>query len=136
MISAMRFVDNGTGVATNLKIEIVALLYGSTDSLAFSYVQYHGTEHHLDPLTSDSKTKMTHVGSIHGNQRLFGAEISSLTLNMTIECQAPTDQFALLDQEGKTVIHTTVLGECYSYDRDTGATFVCSNCALLEVKTL
>ena len=123
----MKFTDK-TNQTVPLKIEVVSVLYGSDHALATSYIQYEGTEHHLNnPLTS--QTHMTATGEINGGIRRFGADIKSENLEMVIDCHAPVSQFALLEHEGKTVIHTTVLGDCIVNSK-----FICTRCALLEVK--
>ncbi|XP_062510338.1 uncharacterized protein LOC134186389 [Corticium candelabrum] len=129
MISAMNFTDKGTNHSIALKIEIVSVLIGKDFSLATSYVFYEGKEYHLnDPLFS--QTQMTATGDIQGNDRHFGANLVSDNLRMDVKCQAPVSQFALLDHEGQTVIHTTVLGDC-----TVNSKFVCTKCALLEIKS-
>ena len=129
MISAMNFTDKGTNHSIALKIEIVSVLIGKDFSLATSYVFYEGKEYHLNDLLF-SQTQMTATGDIQENDRHFGANLVSDNLRMDVKCQAPVSQFALLDHEGQTVIHTTVLGDC-----TVNSKFVCTKCALLEIKS-
>ena len=51
----------------------------------------------------------------HGGGRVLrrarGAASTGAQL-LALDCSAPASQFAFLDQEGKTYIHSTVVGSC------------------------
>jgi len=65
----------------------------------------------------------------------FSAEIETLFIHLLISCEAPTSDFALLETEGNTQIHTTVLGTCGVEDLTNSENFSGKG-ALLEVKKI
>jgi len=127
LISAMSFNN------TDLQVEIVGAHFSELWT-ATSYVYYKGEEYHLDdPVSLD--TTIGNDGAVNGNQRLFSASMSTLLgLDLNINCGAAVDKFALLDKEGSTYIHTTVLGECQVVDNNSGETYVSGGTSLLEIK--
>jgi len=60
--------------------------------------------------------------------------LETLFIHLQISCFANVDKFALLDTEGDTQIHTTVLGNCTVTDIRNGLTFNNNGNALLELK--
>jgi len=128
MISALSFRDS------DLRIELVGAKLSNKAYIATSYVFFHGTSYHLnDPLTAT--TRISTGGDIVNNTRIFEARITKAkVIDITVRCSAPVIQFAELDREGDTTIHTTVLGNCTATEAISRGTFV-SNSALLEVKT-
>jgi len=126
MISAMKF------DGTDLQIELVST-YLLDLWLATSYVYYQGTEYKLDLF--EIETRMIDTGDIDGDVRRFSAEIETFFLHLQISCEAPTNEFALLETEGKTQIHTTVLGICIVNDLTNSVSFNGKG-ALLEVKKI
>ncbi len=131
MVSAMQF------EGTDLQIETMGLtITGSTDYLASSFVFYKGKSYELnDPVLLE--TKVVSDGSLEQQGiRLFEYRIHKLlTFDFSISCFAPTNQFAELEQEGKTTIHTTVMGKCTVTDLKAKQSFESTNSGvLLEVK--
>ena len=53
---------------------------------------------------------------------------------MTVVCTAPEGKFALLDDMGNTQIMTTLLGECYAIDNNSGDIYTTPSSSLLERK--
>jgi len=95
---------------TDLQIEIVGMNIEGL-WIATSYLRYQGKEWHLnDPMLFD--TSIVTPGEIVNDTRLFAATIDTLEISVGIKCQAPVNQFALLDKEGLTIIETTVFGIC------------------------
>ena len=55
--------------------------------------------------------------SSDNTQRVFGVEIQlpavkSGVLHISLNCSSPAEDFAFLDKEGDTYIHSTVRGSC------------------------
>jgi len=127
MVSAMKFQN------TDLQIELVAtqLTY---IWVATSYVYYKGQEYHYnDPFLLD--TEMGDKGDIKNGNRVFSATIyKDFQIHFDITCSAPVDKFALLETEGLTQIHTTLLGSCKATDVNAGVSYVADG-ALLEAKS-
>ena len=74
---------------------------------------------HQRPIRRNWPPKIISNGKLtpDNTQRIFAAEIqlpaaiSGLT-HVGVNCSAPANQFAFLDQEGKTYVHTTLYGTC------------------------
>jgi len=115
---------------TDLQMEIVGTFF-SDAWLGTSYVYYQGTEYKLDLF--DVETRFGNTGDIVGNVRKFSVSVETLWIHFELECQAPVNYFALLEQEGATFIHTTVLGSCVATDVGNSLKFQ-ANGALLELK--
>jgi len=124
MISAYSF------EGTDLQMDIVGAFFSDV-WLGTSYIFYRGTEYKLDLF--DIETSFGNTGDIIGNVRKFSVNVETLYIHFELECQAPVDFFALLEQEGATKIHTTVLGSCIANDLRNSLTFQ-GNGALLELK--
>jgi len=121
---------------TNLQMQFVgAKMFGIW--LSMSYVRYNDVEYHLnDPFLLETTFKQH--GEVVGSNRVISAEVKTLLggLHMSLECLAPTEQFALLEQEGDSYIYTTVLGRCTAIDVRTGKSYSNNAQALMEIKTL
>jgi len=116
-----------------IQVEIAGILLADI-WVVTSFVYYRGTVHHFDdPFLFE--TILTNHGEINGTERLFGATIKSdlAGVHFEIDCSAPTNKFAMLDRDGNTEIHTTVLGACTLTDMKRKGTYL-SNSALLEAK--
>jgi hypothetical protein len=50
-----------------------------------------------------------------------------------VVCSAPLDKFVVIEQEGNTLIQTSLLGTCTAIDKKTNKTFTAKG-ALLEIK--
>jgi len=99
-----------------------------------SFVYYEGKQHHFDdPFLLE--TRLTSHGQISNDTRVFGATIKGDEgrVDFEINCNAPLDKFAMLDRDGNTEIHTTLLGQCTLMDRKKDQQYF-SNSALLELK--
>jgi hypothetical protein len=127
MISAQRF------PGTDLAAEVMAIELGKV-WLATGYVLFKGKEYHVDDpfvLAASIETR----GEISGGNRIFTSTIRlGVDDVLDLHCSAPVGQFAVLDREGKTTIHTTVLGSCVAQIK--GATFHSGNNVLLELKSI
>eukprot|EP01012_Entosiphon_sulcatum_P004649 TRINITY_DN11901_c0_g1_i1.p2 TRINITY_DN11901_c0_g1~~TRINITY_DN11901_c0_g1_i1.p2 ORF type:complete len:537 (+),score=101.31 TRINITY_DN11901_c0_g1_i1:1922-3532(+) len=133
MISAMKWMRAGTNTPVDLRVEVVAMVITQNYTLATSYVRLMGQEYHNNQ--SFAATTMTAIGALDRNEtRWFGARIRTGGLQLDIQCSAPAKQFALLDQELLTEIHTTVLGDCGATELLSQQRYDCKNCALLETK--
>jgi len=120
---------------TDLQISVLSSNFGDL-WVSSSYVYYQGEEYHFnDPVLE--QTSINDIGEIENGQRLFSASISSLLddINLNVTCQASVDKFALLDKEGATYIHTTVLGNCVAIDLNSNSNFISQSTSLLEVKS-
>ena len=154
MISASQFMSEDGKTSTDLQIELVGMpikiLGVDLAWVSPSYLYYDGTEHKVDTVEGSSEfVKIIHDGSLtHDNKhRLFAAEIqlpaaASGLIHAFVNCSAPAGQFAFLDQEGSTYIHTTVFGTCtadmVSMGEDGSITtrkFVSRGKNLLEIKS-
>ena len=153
MISASQFTSEDGKTVSDLQIELVGMpikILG-LDLAWFtpSYIYYNGEEYKVDSIEGSSEfVKITHDGSLtHDNKhRLFGVEIQLPAalfglIHASVNCSAPANQFAFLDQEGSTYIHTTVFGTCkaemITMNKDgsvTANTFLSSGKNLLEIK--
>jgi hypothetical protein len=127
MISALSF------EGTDLQVEIMATRIAGI-WLATAYVLFDGKVHKVDdPFLLGAR--MPKRGDIIGDDRVFTAEIKvARALELTVSCSAPRAYFAMLDKEGSTEIHTTVLGACNAADAHSGRKDMVSKSALLEVK--
>jgi hypothetical protein len=127
MISSPRFEN------TDLMIETMSLYLGG-QWVPSSFVRYKSSTHRLNnPLLS--QTKLINAGAeVVDGKRTFAIEIHVLLgIHIQVKCSAPENAFAVLEHEGATTIHTTVLGECTAHDLKNDRTFK-SNSALLEIK--
>ncbi len=106
LMSAPRFAD------TDLAFEISAAhLLGRWQPTAWVY--YGGQEYQLNSeLDSLFHVHIQAAGDVQSQERIFTASIQAGDLRIAIEGRGPVDQFALLEVEGQTEIHTTLLGSC------------------------
>jgi len=126
MISAMAF------PGSDLQLELLAMDTIGNLFLPTVYVFYNGEQHQLDdPFLLEARVEK--AGDIAGQARVFSAAIETLSLHLHVNCSAPLSQFALLDTEGNTQIHTTVLGVCVVDDLKANRSLMCKS-ALLEAK--
>jgi len=131
MISSASFQDS------DLQVEIMALNIPVVDYWACNaFVFYQNETYHLnDPFIFDCIMGQTGEVTSDGT-RTFSATLFSLGyLHLDITCSAPTSAFVMLDPQGDTFIHTTVLGTCVVSDVHNGLTLktIGAN-ALLERK--
>ncbi len=127
MISAPKFEN------TDLMIESMSLYLGG-QWIPSVFIRYKTSTYRLNnPILMETKV----IGSgdhVIENKRNFSISIHKmLGLQIALECSAPESSFALLEQEGITSIHTSVLGECTAHDLLNNDKFTASG-ALLEVK--
>ena len=126
LITAPRF------AGTDLAFEISAAhLLGRWQPTAWMY--YAGREHQLNSeLDTLFHVSIHTAGEVQGSERIFAASIRAGDLRTEIDARGPVDQFARLDSEGQTEIHTTLLGTCRAtVDQQT---FTADRTCLLEVK--
>jgi hypothetical protein len=128
LISAPRF------AGTDLAFEIsAARLLGRWMSTA--WVFYGGREYRLNsPLDSLFRVRIRRAGDVESGERIFAASIRASGLQFEIEARGPLEQFARLEAEGQTEIHTTLFGTCRATIASAGRTFVAERTCLLEVK--
>jgi hypothetical protein len=132
MISASQFVavtNNGDEEDSDLLIEMIGMpllslrpILPALGWVAPSYVFVDGNEYKLDGLGAATEfIKVTHDGSLSpdNTERIFGVEIQLPATgaeggaqHVSVLCRAPAESFVFLEQEGKTYIHTTVMGSC------------------------
>jgi len=133
LISIMSLTPSGSG-QNDLQIEIAGTLIADI-WVVTSFVYSEGKVYQFDdPFLGE--TKLTGEGQIvNGTTRIFSATIKNElgSVHLLIDCQAPVDKFAMLDKDGNTEIHTTLLGSCEVTDVKKGQTYN-TNSALLEAK--
>ena len=136
MISAMRFdavvgdtaaeAEEAAPAAVDLQVELVALPLSLLPFLPPSawvapvYVRVDGKEYHLDTLDdATASVDVTADGKLSPDNtvRTFGVAVQLPARpvgaqRVQLNCSAPASAFAFLDQEGKTMIHTTTMGDC------------------------
>lgn len=135
LISALQFRD------TDLAFEISAgRLFGMWGTSA--YICFEGKEYKLNnPLTSFIRFKVHRAGEVIEQERIFSVSVRSGQISMEVTAKAPASDFAVLEQEGKTRIHTTLFGSCEASITLLGRgptskryTFEAKRTCLLEVK--
>jgi len=128
LISAPRF------AATDFAFEIsAARLLGRWMPAAWVFLA--GREYHLNsPMDSLFRLRIGRAGDVESGERVFTASIRASGLRLDVEARGPVDQFARLDVEGQTEIHTTLFGTCRATVAAAGQTFVAERNCLLEVK--
>jgi hypothetical protein len=128
LISAPRF------SATDLAFEICATrLLGRW--MPAAWVFHGGREFHFNTsLDSLFRLSIGRAGDVESGERVFTASIRASGLRIGVEARGPIDQFARLDVEGQTEIHTTLLGTCRATIGTADRTFVAERNCLLEVK--
>jgi len=128
LISAPRF------AATDLAFEIsAARLLGRW--MPTAWVFHDGREYHLNSaLDSLFRVRIGRAGDVEAGERIFTASIRASGLHIDVEARGPIDQFARLDAEGQTEIHTTLFGSCRAAVASAGQTFVAERNCLLELK--
>jgi len=127
MISAMSF------EGTDLEIELVSTNFEGI-WIGTSYIYFEGKEYLLNnPFLLE--TIMDNYGEPKNGKRTISATLMTLSISFTITCEAPVEWFAVLEQEGNTFIHTTLLGSCKAKNEKTGKSYIGKG-ALLEVKSV
>jgi len=111
MVSASQFNN------TDLQIELVVspIVSNSIGYIAVSYARFEDEEYHLNSLVDlVAAVKVKNAGNYDNSQthRLFDAEIKLGRVHIDLSCSAPVEQFAFLDKEGDTYIHTSLFGDC------------------------
>jgi len=130
MISAGSFQNS------DLQIELMALEVPLLDlwpCIAFMY--YKNQTYHLNnPFIFECS--MLQIGEEVNGIRTFEARLFRLgDIHMDITCTAPSSNFVMLDVQGESQIHTTVLGSCLVDDIHNGYTLkTLGTNALLELK--
>jgi len=130
MISAGSFQNS------DLQIELMALEVPLLDywpCIAFIYYQ-NQTYHLNNPFLFECT--MGQIGDETNGVRTFSATLFSFDeIHMDITCSAPSSNFVMLDVQGATTIHTTVIGSCVVNDIHNGRTLkTVGTSALLEIK--
>ena len=64
------------------------------------------------PIASLFTFRTRSAGEIAGQERVFDVSIRSPLIRMDVRARAPVDDFAVLEKEGRTEIHTTLFGDC------------------------
>jgi hypothetical protein len=118
---------------TDLAFEISAAnLLGRWQPTAWLY--YGGSEHQLNKeFDALLHVRVDAAGDVQGSERIFRASIHDGDLRVKIEGRATVDQFARLDAEGQTEIHTTLFGTCRATVNH--QTFTAERTCLLELKS-
>jgi len=130
MISSSSFQNS------DLQIELMALEVPILDLWpCIAYIYYNNETYHLNnPFLFECS--MDQIGDESNGIRTFSASLFSIGLiHMDITCSSPSSNFVLLDQQGESQIHTTVLGTCVVDDIHNGVTLKTKGQnALLELK--
>jgi hypothetical protein len=132
IISAPRF------EGSDLALEICATCRWGVWGAA-AYVRYLGKEHKINGLwTCLTGLRVREAGGIREGRRVFAASIRTAAITMDVEAWAPAADFAELEREGRTTIHTTLFGDCEvaisPADGGSRTVFRASRTCLLEVK--
>jgi len=128
MISTNTFIDVANGNNVDLQIEMVAMplrllqFLPPSTWIAPTYIHIDGNEHKISTLNDAiDMLKITSGGELtsDNSHRIFSAEIqlpaaTSGAIHISLNCTAPASDFAMLDKEGTTFIHSTVRGSCYA----------------------
>lgn len=92
-----------------------------------------------DPSVSADTKKFTaqvrdtsHHSSLIAN-KLTLAQLSTLSISLSLVCTAPRNQFVMIEREGRTKIETSLLGTCQVTDNSSGNVYHAQG-ALLETK--
>ena len=152
---ASSFFSYNQFLGVDLQIEMVAMplrilpFLPPSTWVAPTYLQIDGTEYHLNSL--EACTELISVVSdgrltADNRHRIFAVEIqlpaaASGAIHVSLNCTSPVNDFAMLDQEGKTYIHSTVRGTCRAEvtkmddeHRMTTVSYISVNKNLLEIK--
>ena len=118
MVSASQF------AGTDLQIEVVSAPVDLLTTIAHITPIYvfldgkgYGRDTELNLITSLHSVSADGRLDANNTHRTFSVTVSIhpddvLTTNITMSCTAPVDRFVLLEKEGSTYIHSTVLGDC------------------------
>jgi len=118
MVSASNF------AGTDLQIEVVSAPVDVITTVAHItpiYVFLDGHEYkwdtEIDLITSLHSVSADGALDANSTHRTFSVTIvihpdAVLTTNITMTCSAPVERFVLLEKEGSTNIHSTVMGDC------------------------
>lgn len=128
LISAPRF------AGTDLAFEISAARL-SGRWMPSAWVFHGGREYHLNSaLDSLFRLRIGRCGEVESGHRVFTASIRAPGLRLDVEARGSIDQFARLDADRQTEIHTTLFGACRATVDPAGQTFLADKTCLLEVK--
>jgi hypothetical protein len=106
LISAPRF--TGTDLAFEISAAHLLRRWQPT-----AWLFFNGREHQLNSgLDTLFHVHVETAGDVHGTDRVFRASIHAGDLRIEIDARGPVDQFARLEAEGQTEIHTTLFGTC------------------------
>ncbi|HLG17609.1 MAG TPA: hypothetical protein VJH03_24410 [Blastocatellia bacterium] len=106
LISAPRF--DGSDLSFEISAARVFGLWGPS-----AYVFFRGVEYKLNnALLSLFQFTTRRAGELSGGERVFEVSIRTRDLSLSIRAWAPAGDFAMLEQEGQTQIHTTLFGNC------------------------
>jgi hypothetical protein len=121
LVSAPRF--DGTDLALEIS---AARLLGRW--MPTAWVFHGGKEYRLNFL----RVLVHRAGDVDSGDRVFTACLRAPGLRIDVEARGPLDQFARLETEGQTDIHTSLFGTCRATVE--GQAFVAERTCLLEVK--
>ncbi|HWC77485.1 MAG TPA: hypothetical protein VG778_08480 [Blastocatellia bacterium] len=106
IISASQFKDSD--LSFEISASRIAGIWGAS-----AYVFYQGREYKLNsPIASLFTFRTRSAGEIAGEERIFDVSIRSPLIRMDVKARAPLSDFARLEKEGETEIHTTLFGDC------------------------
>ena len=126
LVSAPRF--EGTDFAFEIS---AARLLGRWMPAAWVFLE--GREYRLGSvLDSLVRVHIHRAGDLEGGERVFSATIRGHSLAIDIEARGDAAEFARLEAEGQTEIHTTLFGTCRA--TVAGQTFTARRTCLLELK--
>ncbi|HEU5076751.1 MAG TPA: hypothetical protein VFU02_21325 [Polyangiaceae bacterium] len=105
LVSALEF------SGTDLRIELTAVRMSST-WLGALVVRYQGVTHRFTGLSSAWRVNIGDAGRSVDDKRRFTARVSGGNLDLTLEAEAPLQDFVLLEDHGVTQIQTALFGDC------------------------
>ena len=126
MISASQFIEEDTLNKVDLQVEIVAMplrllqFLPPATWIAPTYILLNANEFKMNTLEEATEMlKIVSDGRLSkdNTHREISVEIQlpatkSGMLHIALNCTSPASDFAFLDKEGSTYIHSTVLGSC------------------------
>ena len=103
-----------------------------------AWIFFDGREHKLNSgLDSLFRVRIGSAGGIEAGERVFTASIRAPGMHLEVEARGAVDQFARLEAEGQTEIHTTLFGTCrasFKSGPSAGRMFTAERTCLMELK--
>jgi len=103
-----------------------------------AWLYFGGREYKLNSgLDSLFRVRIGSAGVVEDGERVFTASLRAPGMRLEVEARAAAAQFARLEAERETEIHTTLFGTCqasFKSGPSAGRTFTAERTCLLELK--